>query len=316
MADTETFKKFDRGINKILNYCHAIDKEFRKMLADDYPKNKKNNNVEEKPLSKKQMSQLSESLKRCRVEGNILYLPSIQEGMLDNYAEVKKALMNAGAKYKRNTFVFPNEAQPYIDRLTGGEKINIKKSTQSFFTPSDLADEVIDFALIKEGHRVLEPQAGQGALIKAIYRKFPRTMEGPNDKPCVAVDFYELDDINLGVLSAWINTNNPNAGSRTSCMGKDFLKATNDILYDRIVANPPFAKNADIIHIRKMYDLLKNGGRMVSIASRHWQYASGNKEKEFREWLTKVDAIIHNVDAGRFKSSGTMISTCVIIINK
>jgi 16S rRNA G1207 methylase RsmC len=86
--------------------------------------------------------------------------------------------------------------------------------------------------------------------------------------------------------------------------------------YDRIIANPPFTNNQDIDHIRQMYDFLKPGGRVVSIASKHWTFSNNKKETEFRDWLDKVNAEVQDVDAGAFKESGTNISTCIIIINK
>lgn len=67
------------------------------------------------------MSELIESLKKCKVEGNTLFLPPFNEGMLPNYKEVRQALLNAGAKYNKNKFVFSSDAKPFIDRLCGGQ---------------------------------------------------------------------------------------------------------------------------------------------------------------------------------------------------
>ena len=245
------------------------------------------------------MTELAESLRKCKVEGNVLYLPSIKEGALKNYNEVKSSLLKAGAKYKSNSFVFPNDAQPYIDKLTGGEKINIKKEFQFFGTSASLADEVVKEADIKKTHKVLEPSAGQGAIVEAITRKVPTLI----------VDVCELMDINRNVLKQ---------NSNIQFVGEDFLQIPSKYVgyYDRIIANPPFNKNQDIDHIRKMYECLKVKGRLVSIASKHWQTSTNKKETEFREWLKAVGAKISEVDAGRFKESGTNIATCIIVINK
>lgn len=85
---------------------------------------------------------------------------------------------------------------------------------------------------------------------------------------------------------------------------------------DRKIANPPFSKNQDIDHIRKMYECLKVGGRIVTIASKHWQISTNKKEAAFSEWLDKLDAEIIDVEAGEFKESGTSIATCIIVIDK
>ncbi len=65
------------------------------------------------------MSELSESLRKCRVEGNVVHLPSLSDGVLPNYVQVREALMGAGAKYRSNMFVFESEAQPIVDAICG-----------------------------------------------------------------------------------------------------------------------------------------------------------------------------------------------------
>lgn len=103
------------------------------------------------------MNPLQESISKCKINGNVLSLPPITEGALTNYAEVKKALLNAGATYKQNTFIFPSDAQPHIDRLMGGEKVNIKKEFQFYGTPDELCDDLVFEAQIEPSHCILEP---------------------------------------------------------------------------------------------------------------------------------------------------------------
>jgi hypothetical protein len=243
------------------------------------------------------MSQLAESLLKCKVNGNTLYLPPISEGALPNYNDVRKALLNAGATYKKNSFIFPTDAQPFIDRLTGGESVNIKKEFQFFATPDSLADRLVELAEMDETDSVLEPSAGMGAIIKAIQRQFPKK----------EVNCYELMPINQQVLIKMPNVN---------LLGNDFLQHNSKGAYDRIIANPPFSKNQDIDHIRTMYSLLRTGGRIVTIASKHWQIASNKKEKAFREFLDEVSAEVHELEPGEFKESGTSIAAVIIVIDK
>lgn len=241
------------------------------------------------------MTPLQESLSKMRVEGNTVYLPSEQ---ISNYTEVKNALIKAGASYKKNSFVFPKDAQPYIDRLLGGEKINLKKQFQYFGTPAKLADKVVKLAEIKPGDKVLEPSAGQGAIVDAIHRVQPE----------ITVDVLELMEENRDIL---LNKN-------VNFIGEDFMnipvKYRN--YYDVIVANPPFSKNQDVDHIRKMYDCLKPGGRLVSLASTHWKTSSNRKENEFSSWISELGAFVEDIPPGEFKESGTGIATCIIVIDK
>ncbi len=245
------------------------------------------------------MTQLQESLSKCKVDGNVLHLPPISEGMLTNYNEVRTALLNAGAKYKRNTFVFPNDAKPYIDRLLGGDKVNIKKEFQFFGTPASLADELVRRADIKTTHKVLEPSAGQGSIVDAIVRVVPT----------LGVDCCELMDINQNVLSKHSNVH---------FICDDFLKIPEQYkgYYDRIVANPPFNKNQDIDHINKMFECLKSGGRLVSIASKSWKIGGQKKQVAFREWLDKFGADVEEIENGAFKESGTSVGGFIITIDK
>lgn len=244
------------------------------------------------------MTPLQESLLKCKVNGNIVSLPPTSDGPLANYQDVRKALMNAGGTYKKNTFVFKSDAQPFMDRLTGGESVNIKKEFQFFPTPDDIADWLVEEASIKDNDIVLEPSAGDGAIVKAIHRG---THSG---RP---VHGYELMPENRSVLENI---------SGFHFLGNDFFNPLQTITFDKIVANPPFNKNQDIDHIYQMWRCLKIGGRIVSVASKHWQYSENKKEKDFKRFLTEVDAEILDIEAGRFKESGTLISCCIIVLDK
>jgi len=249
------------------------------------------------------MNELQTSLSKCTIQGDTLFLPPIHDGILPNYQEVRKALINAGATYKQNKFIFPNDAKPYIDRLMGGESVNIKKEFQFFGTPAKLADYLVELAEIKPNDTILEPSAGQGAIISAIYRA--------NHNFDSMVYYYELMDVNRNVLTNVVYT-----GVTHKCIGFDFLESDKLNFFDKIIANPPFSKNQDINHILKMFEALKPKGRIVTIASKHWQHSSNKKETAFKQWLKDLNATVIEVEAGEFAESGTKIATCIIIINK
>ncbi len=237
-------------------------------------------------------------LKDCTVSGNIVSLPAVK---LDRkvYMEVAKSLELIGGKWKGGKvmgFVFNEDPSELLAQIQGGEKRNLKKEFQFFGTPDDLADELVEDANIQTDDEILEPSAGQGAIVKAIHRTThdERTVYG-----------YELMPVNQTFLSKI-------SGFRF--LGDDFLNC--DISFDKIIGNPPFNKNQDILHIRKMYDCLRPKGRLVTIASKHWEYSGNKKETEFRFWLREVGAKITDIQAGRFKESGTGIATCKIIIDK
>ena len=237
-------------------------------------------------------------LQKCTVSGNVVMLPL---GQLDRklYMEVANALELIGGKWTRkvNGFQFKQDPTSLLAQIANGEKRNLKKEFQFFETPAELADEMVRYADITPSSVVLEPSAGQGAIIKAIHRAYPGK----------AVNYHELMNLNLSILS--------DIPYSYYC-GSNFLDY-HDQLYDCIIANPPFSKNQDIDHIRHMWKVLKPGGRIVTIASKHWLYSTSKKETTFKEWIyNEVEADVTTVEAGAFSESGTKIETVMLILQK
>lgn len=247
------------------------------------------------------MNSKEEVLKNSTVEGTVVKLPNVQ---LDRkvYQDVAKSLELIGGKWKGGKvmgFVFPTDPSELLEQIAGGEKRNLKKEYQFFATPEALANELVELAGLTYYQSILEPSAGQGAIIKAIHRVVPD----------VPVGYCETMDINNVFLSRLTNV------VKLSNDFFDLRKAVPE-KHDRIIANPPFSNNQDIDHIKEMFFHLKKGGRLVSIASKHWQLSNNKKETEFREWLELVNAEIIEIPAGAFKESGTNISSVIIVIDK
>lgn len=263
------------------------------------------------------METKQEVLQKCWIDGNVVRLPLGEQLDRKLYVEVAKALELIGGKWNRKAtgFVFPHNPTELLAQIANGEKRNLKKEFQFFGTPAPLADKLVEMAEIKDGMTILEPSAGQGAIIKAIYKAFPRITKDHNDKPCVTVDYCELMETNNTILSE-ILSKDKTWECRTSFWGEDFLKMEFRPKYERIIANPPFAKNQDIDHIRKMYECLKTGGILVSICSLHYRLSSNKKETDFRIWLQEVNAEIIQIDRGAFKESGTTVGGVIIKIQK
>lgn len=239
-----------------------------------------------------------EVLQECTVENKVVKLPSIQLAR-NEYTDVKKKLELIGGKWKGGKvqgFEFATDPTDLLSQIANGDKRNLKKEFQFFGTPENLADKLVFYADLQNHDTILEPSAGQGAIIKAI-RKVVN----------VVPDCYELMDVNRCVLN--------NSGLRYNLLGADFL-THNGKSYSKIIANPPFTKNADIDHLKAMYQCLNDGGRLVCITSESWANGSQKKQIEFREWLQKVDAEIEDIEKGSFKESGTMVGGKIVIINK
>lgn len=238
--------------------------------------------------------QIIASIEKMVPVGNRLELPKSDH--FANYAQVKKALLTAGGKYKRNGFEFTEDAAEIKARLTGGEVINDKKKFQFFATPPELADSLVELAHLRPYHDVLEPSAGQAAIANKVKGKVNSLFT------------VELMPQNIQALER----------QGYDPIEADFLTLTTSDLgyFDRIIANPPFTKNQDIDHIKHMFTFLKVDGCLISLASKSWMTGGQKKQVAFREWLDDVEATITDVPAGAFKESGTNISSVIIDITK
>ena len=237
---------------------------------------------------------------QCKVIGNNIKLPDIQLDRKE-YMDVKKQLTGLNGKWvggKTQAFVFDFDPTDLLERLAGGES-NIKKKVQFFPTPSVLASKLVLIAEISDGHKILEPSAGQGAIVEQILLK----------NPTIKISVCEIEPINQDVLRKKYSTS-------IMHVGDDFLQVGDTRKYDRIIANPPFNKSQDIDHIYKMYSLLSDDGILVSMSSTSWVTSNIKKSVAFREWLNKVNAEISDVKSGVFKESGTSIATKIIKIRK
>jgi len=161
------------------------------------------------------MTTKEEVFESCIINGNILKLPDTQ---LDRelYLEVKKSLELIGGKWKGGKvsgFVFQQNPTDYFEKIKNGETANLKKEYQFFATPEKLADHMVELANLNSMMKVLEPSAGQGALIKAIKKV----------EPLIRVDCYELMDLNYMMLL--------DIPGVTLC-GNDFLECDKTDKYD------------------------------------------------------------------------------------
>jgi len=239
----------------------------------------------------KSVCPIENALERCTIDGFVVRLPDEQ---LEKsvYAGVKLKLEKIGGKWNSPSqgFLFKKDPSELLGRVQSGEKVNIQKEFQFFETPLELARKVIQLAEIEDSHLSLEPSAGRGRIANFIRGE---------------IHVCEFMDDNYEYLKKMYKV-----------VGRDFLEYKADGMYDRIVANPPFSGNQDIVHVMHMFDCLKSGGRLVSIMSTSWVKGNQKKQIEFREFLEKMGAHTEEVEAGEFKESGTNIATMIVVIDK
>lgn len=223
------------------------------------------------------------------LSGNELRLP----GQLDRktYVAVAKVIEAAGGKWDRKSgaHVFESEAADAIDQLIATGGVSRRQEMQQFFTPAALADRIIAIAEINRGHLVLEPSVGKGALA------YPAQSAGAD------VHAYELD------ISLW-------RGIEVECSCGDFLQFDQRADYDRVVMNPPFARQADIRHVKHAIGFLKPRGRLVSIMSSGTRFRENALTVSFREAVAELGGRFEDLPEGAFKESGTMVNACILTV--
>lgn len=223
-------------------------------------------------------------------------------GQLDRklYTETNKVLEAAGGKWDRKAkaHVFDGAASDVIEPiLLTGEYSLTKQDFGQFDTPPELAARVVEMAEIKPGMSVLEPSAGIGRLaiaasaacngfvdcVEIDHKRADQLMSVPGVSTIVRFDFLDIDPADVPE-------------------------------FDRVVMNPPFAKQADINHVLHAYRFLKPGGVLVAIMSAGVTFREDRKSREFRQFVDEHGGTIEALPPGSFKSSGTMVNACVVKI--
>lgn len=247
-----------------------------------------------------------------RVDNEVLNVLSAAEchgknlvltGHLDRnlYTRTNKVLEAAGGKWNRKekAHIFDIDASERIEQIILTGDVVVPKDDFEFFpTPPEVVRHVIHFADIRDGMIVLEPSAGKGAIAKAAHDAAAN----------VLIDMYELMPANNDALHA--------LNLRLSGIGKpvDFLTVEPNPVYDRVVMNPPFGRQADIRHVTHALKFLKPGGMLVSVMSSSVTFRSNKLTSDFRHLVEGRGGHIEALPDGAFKSSGTMVNTVIVVI--
>lgn len=242
-------------------------------------------------------------LLRSTVENNALTLPDEQ---LDRplYEAVNKVLVALGGKWNRaaKAHLFPSDpGMALAEALEAGSVLDATKAFQFYPTPAVVADGLLSLAAFPADFSgtVLEPSAGDGALVRAILRRAPNA----------CVDACELDPRHIPALEA--------LGARW-CHG-DFLTFTppSEVRFPFIIANPPFTRGQAVRHADRMLDLLAPGGTLACILDAGATFRADKATLAFRERLaTETRHTITRLESGAFKSSGTLVSTVILIATR
>ena len=234
-------------------------------------------------------------LSRSVIEDTTLKLPfKLERGL---YEQVNRLLVAMGGKWNKKLggHVFNVDPTELLDSVLLSGKVSKPETFGYVPTPKTLGEPVVDLAEIEEGMTVLEPEAGSANLADIVAEKTCKEN----------IVCYELQEANVQILKS---------KGYTVHQG-DFLTFEPEALYDRVIMNPPFERQQDILHVKHAWLFLKPGGRLVGIMSTGFTFRANKLSTEFREFV-EANGYYRENPAGSFKSSGTSVNTVTVVLYK
>jgi 16S rRNA G1207 methylase RsmC len=170
--------------------------------------------------------------------------------------------------------------------------VTVVSAPQLFPTPAALAARLVAEAAIEPGHRILEPSAGTGSILRAI----AAVTSADDGTEIVAVEINPVLAAALARLASTIVTG-------------DFLTVDLGGRFDRILMNPPFERAVDIRHVLHAFELLAPGGRLVAIV------ADGPRQNErLRPWVVDRGGVWEPLPPDTFRDQGTGVRTTLLVV--
>lgn len=243
------------------------------------------------PFDKLRAVMSPEEVETARAEGRILSEDEVGFFLM-GVAPVAKAPMAAPA---------PESADfAAMEAVLRNGGIQHVVANQLFPTPVDLARRMVDEADIQASHSILEPSAGTGRILDAIFES----------APSAAVFAVEINSKLAQTLANRFATPGDRAnGICSTVLEGDFLEMQRPQLgtFDRILMNPPFEKGSDIRHIKHALTLLNPGGRLVAIC------ADGPRQRAALELLAET---WEPLPSGTFTESGTGVNVVLAVFTQ
>lgn len=251
-------------------------------------------------------------LLRAKCAGNALHLPP---GLLTPklYASVNDAIEAIGGKWNRKAraHVFDDDPGPLVDGLlTSGVKP--PKNPDAFFpTPRAVVDVMLNLASLEnfstiDSPHVLEPSAGDGAIVDVIRARYPHVT-------LHCIEKHERRAVglsNAGHLHVW---------------NSDFLhwdaEAESGITdYDAVLMNPPFTVERDPVewmeHVYAAHALLApRHGVLIAVVPSGFATRTDKRHTKFRAFAERHGCVSVTLPPDAFKESGTGVNAMIIALH-
>jgi predicted RNA methylase len=220
-------------------------------------------------------------------------------GQLDRklYDRTNKVLEAAGGKWNRKAraHVFAADAADRLDQIILSSTVEVPKDEFNFFpSPPAVVIRLMELAGIERGMTVLEPSAGRGAIAFACHARG------------AVVDCVELMKANVDTLIS-----DKRCRAVSYC---DFLSMQPSQVYDRVVMNPPFVKQADIKHVVHALQFMKPGSLLVAVMAAGVTFRLDARTRNFLGMVEDHGGHIEPLPENSFKASGTGVNTVIAVI--
>ncbi|MEU7338671.1 class I SAM-dependent methyltransferase [Streptomyces sp. NPDC007074] len=239
-----------------------------------------------------------EVLARAETDGPRLILTGTLDRKL--YLDTAKVLDAAGGRWNRKERVhlFDGDAAAIIEPvILTGEIVSTRQQFGYFPTPAPVVQQLLGHARVEPGMRVLEPSAGRGAIALAA-----ADAGG-------LVDCVEIQEQHAAVIGDAHHLN-------VTVVVADFLTTVPQPVYDRVVMNPPFARQDDIRHVLHAWKAVRPGGLLVAVMSNGVTFRDTPLTREFQALLKAEGGGLHPLPEGAFRESGTGVTTVIAVIPK
>jgi hypothetical protein len=235
------------------------------------------------------------------------------------YIEVHQVLPRlAGGGHwdpRERAFMYQRDPRPDLQTLTGTVVLPPPsayrdKELSYWPTPPELATELIDGLDLADGMRVLEPSAGDGALVRALRAEYLDA--------AVHITAVEPDPVRRTYLR------------RNGSVGMHVWDGTLEdyaafaepagIRFDAVVMNPPFTlpgqRYAWAEHLALAWDRLLPGGRLRAIVPASLEFGRQRPVAAVRALITDAGGSWRKTGTGAFRMSGTDVHTLIVETTK
>ena len=223
-----------------------------------------------------------------------------------DYLKVAQVLEIIGGKWnsKLKGHLFSYNPQEAIQQILDTKTIPPKNPYAFFPTPNNLIEDMLAISNLNNFFPseavILESSIGDGAIARFLRNS------GYKNK----VVGYEVDSFRASIARKIENV---------VVFEEDFLKADITESFDYALINPPFSLDGNpkayIDFVYKTWDCIRTGGKLVAVIPSGFLNGGIKKVNEFKEFVHEHGIYYENPKEA-FKASGTLVSTCLICLEK